>query len=188
MTRFPLMMLILAAVVLGAAACTCDSVKTDSAVATADAGDAPQAEETLTLLYVQTAQGVVYADGVVTLTGVAPATLFFSDRPQRVAGHIPTSEFVATWGEGEDSFASNPPNATLSVFTAKDEIINVVATLTSPRLKGADLVYDISVINGEMMAEGGACSLFIDIIGRPMTPMSVAGVHRRAVRRAVIFR
>ena len=32
-------------------------------------------------------------------------------------------------------------------------------------------------------AAGGASSLFIDVIGRPATPLSVAGVHRRERRR-----
>jgi hypothetical protein len=40
-----------------------------------------------------------------------------------------------------------------------------------------------------MPASGGPASLFIDIIGMPLTPMSYAGVARRtAYRRAVIYR
>lgn len=35
-------------------------------------------------------------------------------------------------------------------------------------------------------AEGDASSLFIDIIGRPLTPLSVGGVRRRTRRR--VFR
>jgi hypothetical protein len=39
-----------------------------------------------------------------------------ADRPVRSAGHQPTADVIAEWGSGEDSFAKNPPNATLSVF------------------------------------------------------------------------
>ncbi|MEZ4518714.1 MAG: hypothetical protein R3C44_18495 [Chloroflexota bacterium] len=44
-------------------------------------------------LFVQGAAGMVYEDGRLTLTGIAPTTLMFADRPQRVTGHVPTEEF-----------------------------------------------------------------------------------------------
>ena len=53
-----------------------------------------------------------------TLPGLAPATLFFADRPERVVGHISAGEFVAQWGEGNNNFAEDPPNAVLS-FVAR---------------------------------------------------------------------
>jgi len=36
-------------------------------------------------------------------------------------------------------------------------------------------------------AEGGLASLFIDIIGMPLTPLSFAGARRRMWRRAVLY-
>jgi hypothetical protein len=40
-----------------------------------------------------------------TLKGVSPTTLFFSDRPVRIAGHFHTKqEFLPLWVEGKDSF------------------------------------------------------------------------------------
>jgi hypothetical protein len=51
------------------------------------------------------------------------------------------------------------------------------------------LSYDVKVLEGSMPASGGPASLFIDVIGMPMTPISYAGVARRtAYRRAVIRR
>jgi hypothetical protein len=38
-------------------------------------------------------------------------------------------------------------------------------------------------LDGEMPAEGGPSALFIDVIGRPATPVSAAGMHRRTRRR-----
>jgi hypothetical protein len=56
------------------------------------------------------------AKSTITLVGVSPSTLFFTDRPVRMAGHYHTrEEFLKLWSEGPDSFAKNPPNATLSV-------------------------------------------------------------------------
>ena len=44
-------------------------------------------------------------------------------------------------------------------------------------------------LEGNMPAKGGPVSLFIDIIGMPLTPVSYAGMARRtAYRRAVYWR
>jgi hypothetical protein len=63
----------------------------------------------------------------------------------------------------------------------------VVVKLSKPRLSGKDLTYDIKVIEGKVPPKGGACSVFIDIIGLPFTPLSIAGVARRTTRRAVLW-
>ena len=82
-------------------------------------------------LFVQTAGGMAYHDGKLTLHDLAPTTLFFSDRPDRVTGHISSEEFVDSWDKGPDSFASNPPNAVLSVFHP-DGVSDVVVEITEP--------------------------------------------------------
>jgi len=115
-------------------------------------------------------------------------TVYFSDRPERISGHTPTEAFVSEWGVGEDSFQSNPPNAALSIFSGKGEPEEIVLTLANPRLKQGDLIYDVEVLEGNATASGAGSSLFIDVIGRPLTPMSIAGVHRRRRRRRMIRR
>ena len=81
-------------------------------------------------LFVQNAKGVVFEKGTITLKGVSPTTLFFSDRPMRIAGHLTTEEYIQMWGEGKDSFASDPPNATLSIFQDdKEKLIDVVVKI-----------------------------------------------------------
>ena len=137
-------------------------------------------------LFVLTAESATLADGVLTMGDVNPATLYFSDRPDRLAGHETTEEFVASWGEGDDSFASKPPNATLSVLSGP-EPQDVVVVLREPRLEGGDLEFSVEVLEGNPEIAGGANSLFIDIIGRPLTPMSYAGVARRTTRRAFLY-
>ena len=151
--------------------------------------EAPVQEEPAALtheveyLFVLTAESATLADGVLKMGDVNPATLYFSDRPDRIAGHQATEEFVAEWGVGDDNFASNPPNATLSVLSGT-EPQDVVVVLSEPRLEGGDLIFKVSVLDGNPDVAGGANSLFIDIIGRPLTPMSMAGVARRTTRRA----
>ncbi len=133
-------------------------------------------------LYVQTAHGMSYDNGKLTLHTIAPTTMFFSDRPDRVTGHISSEEFVATWDVGEDSFASNPPNAALSIFH-EDGVSDIVVELMNPEMVDGDLTYSVGILDGEMPASGGPNTLFIDIIGRPLSPVSVCGVRRREDRR-----
>ncbi len=148
---------------------------------------AEQKVQTVQFLFVQNAGGMVFDNGAITLRGVSPTTLFFSDRPMRIAGHYTTEEFVETWGEGKDSFLADPPNATLSIFEKeKDKLLDVVVKLSNPQLKGRDLTYNVAIIEGQMPAQGGVCSLFIDIIGMPWTPISFAGAARRWTARAVV--
>jgi hypothetical protein len=141
------------------------------------------------VLFVQNAEAVVFGQGTLTLKGVSPMTVFFADRPVRIAGHFNTKdEYVPLWDEGKDSFLKDPPNATVSIYEkGQEQLTDVVVKLTKPRLAGRDLTYDIKVIEGKAPQKGGACSVFIDIIGLPFTPLSFAGVARRTTRRAVLW-
>lgn len=141
-----------------------------------------EAEE-IEALFVQTAHKMAYDDGEVKLSGLAPTTLMFSDRPDRVTAHVRSREFVDSWTEGDDSFESNPPNAVLSVFHP-DGVKDVVVVLMDPKLKEHELSYQVEILDGEMPDTGGECALFIDVIGRPLSPVSLAGVNRRGRRRA----
>ena len=135
-------------------------------------------------LFVQSAHGLTTNDGSVTFHGLAHQTLFFADRPQRVVGHLTSRKFVDQWGEGEDSFAEDPPNAVVSFLEDGDEVPEeVTMTISDPQLNGDTLTYKVDVLDGTLPAKAGPCSLFIDPIGRPLSPMSVAGVRRRERRR-----
>ena len=125
----------------------------------------------------------VNLDGRITLHGVSATTLFFSDRPYRLTGHVPTEDFVSQWGLGDDNFAEDPPNALLSIFE-EDAVNDVVVILTEPKLSNGDLSFAIEVTDGDLIGSDGPVSLFIDMIGRPLTPVSIAGGRRRGRRRA----
>ena len=64
-------------------------------------------------LFVQSAKSLSFdkASSKMTLEGVSPATIFFSDRPERIAGNMTTAAFIPFWSKGKDNFASNPPNS-----------------------------------------------------------------------------
>ena len=85
------------------------------------------------------------------------------------------------------SFLSDPPNADISILEG-DQLRQIVAVLQDPVLQGDNLTYTVKVVQGEMPATGSDVSVFIDIIGMPLTPLSFAGVARRNYRRAVFYR
>ncbi|NRG16090.1 hypothetical protein HPQ64_00120 [Rhizobiales bacterium] len=139
-------------------------------------------DEAVELLFVQTSGGVTLGDGKLTLQVASPNTLYFSDRPERIVGRVTTKDFVDHWASGDDSFKQDPPNAVLTADNGgMAEEVTVV--LRDPRLEGGDLVYDVEILSGAKELSGKWASLFIDLIGRPLTPLSYAGVARRAGRR-----
>jgi hypothetical protein len=140
-----------------------------------------EAEESM---FVQTAHGTTSDGTTLTLTEVTPSTLYFSDRPKRVVGHMATSDFVDLWGEGDNSFEEDPPNAVLSFLEAGDQAPeDAVVVIQQPRLENGSLSYSIETLEGTVPTQTGPVTLFIDPFGRPLSPVSVCGVRRRERRR-----
>lgn len=166
-------------VLIGAAA----AATTGVAGAAAASDDASKAD----FLFVQTADSMAFAADAnrLTLRDVGPSTLFFTDRPERIAGNMSTESFIPFWSEGTDSFLSDPPNADLSIMV-NGELRQVVVELRDPRMVEGNLEYTVKLIEGDMPIVADNVSLFIDVIGMPLTPLSYAGVRRRAYRRAVL--
>jgi hypothetical protein len=140
--------------------------------------------EDMEALFVQTAASMTSDRGTITLHGMSPSTLYFADRPKRDVGHMMTAHFVANWAEGENSFAKNPPNAVLSFAEPGDRLPgDAVVVIQDPQLAGDTLTYSVELLDGTMPTATGACALFIDPFGRPLSPVSAAGMHRRERRR-----
>jgi hypothetical protein len=96
-----------------------------------------------------------------TLNGV-PNVIYFSDRPDRVAGHLSLKKFVEMWNQGDDSFKADPPNATLSVLK-EDEARNVVVELMSVEHKKDSVVFKVVLLEGKGIESFEASTLFIDV-------------------------
>jgi len=63
-----------------------------------------------------------------------------ADRPRREVGHMSCEHFVSVWGEGDNSFAADPPNAVLSFLDPSGSYPeDTVVVLSEPRLAGGDL-------------------------------------------------
>jgi hypothetical protein len=140
-------------------------------------------------LLVFNARGVDLQGDKLVLNGISPNTIVFADRPVRSAGHDTTAHIVEDWSKGSDSFAKDPPNATVSAFTKDGSgVKDAVVVLKSPKLEGDKLTFDVEVLEGDLKGADGAAAVFIDIIGRPLTPLSFAGVARRTAWRGAYYR
>ncbi|CAA9576576.1 MAG: hypothetical protein AVDCRST_MAG59-4129 [uncultured Thermomicrobiales bacterium] len=113
-----------------------------------------------------------------TLTGHVDQTVWFSDRPERLTGALPTAELLA----GPLFDPADPPNAALVVRTAGGEEDVLVVELGNPRYDAAagTLSYDAAPLAGnpggglaelagrqqdaELPASFGPGALFIDSI------------------------
>jgi hypothetical protein len=98
-----------------------------------------------------------------TLTGVTANTIVFADRPVRAAGHVATDQFVQQWDEEKNSFAADPPNATISILGGDgSKVSDAVVTLKSAKLEGGDLTFDVAILEGNLDGASGRAALFID--------------------------
>jgi hypothetical protein len=120
--------------------------------------------EWVELLFVQSATSGSFDGKTLTLHHVGP-TAFFTDRPQRVAGHVRTSHFLKMWDEGNNSFEIDPPNANIAIFSGETPD-NVVIELGQPKLEGTTLSYPIKVLRGKLPHRFEEASMVIDILGR----------------------
>jgi hypothetical protein len=114
------------------------------------------------LLYTLSANSGTMEGGRITLENV-PLVVYFSDRPNRLAGHLSLQVFAQGWDQGSDSFRADPPNATLSILT-DDGVNNVVIEISEPdtKIKEGSISFKVRVLEGKVPKSFGAATLFID--------------------------
>ena len=132
--------------------------------------------EDIEALFAQTARELTTDGDKVTFHHLSPATLFFSDRPQRVVGHLTTQQFVDEWGKGENSFADDPPNAVISFVEIGDETPeDAIVVLKDPQIEGDSLTYTVDLLEGSLPRQGRAGLR----VHRPLRPAALAGLAGR---------
>jgi len=156
------------------------------ALSACDASSGSSDDESLdpetSFMFVQEAASGTFADNgdgthTLTLGGVSPGTVYFSDRPETVTGSAPMGDFVA----GFDWDEENPPNAAVVLGEAADssEQDTIIVQIYDPRYEPAaqTLTYTVRILDNydgsglaEYLAQAdaslpasfGAVSLFID--------------------------
>ena len=88
------------------------------------------------------------------MSGVANATVAFTERPIRLPSDVPTSLFVSTAFTpknenlgGEDSFYTTAPNAALACVSSTSGVSRVVMELYAPVLIDDDITFDVNIIH-----------------------------------------
>jgi hypothetical protein len=126
------------------------------------------ADDKVQLMFVQAAESLKADGQTLRLVNVSPQTIYFADRPKRVAGNVTMPAYLKEWtaAAGPNNFSKDPPNATLSVYEAGQDLNTLaVVKISQPVVDGKDIVYSYKVIEGKVPTAGGATSLFIDWIG-----------------------
>jgi len=99
-------------------------------------------------MFVHTARSVSSDAGTLTLHGLNPSTLYFSDRPERVVGHMTTAQFVQMWSQGPNSFLEDPPNAVLSWVEPDEQAPEDAVVVLRDPVAGEDTItYSIEVLD-----------------------------------------
>ncbi len=111
------------------------------------------------LFVLSAASGSLKGD-TLTLNAV-PNVVYFTDRPDRVAGHLSLEKFVESWDKGSDSFKKDPPNAILSVLN-KDGAQNMVIELMSVEQKSGSVIFKVAMLDDNTHENFRITSLFID--------------------------
>ena len=89
-----------------------------------------------------------------TLTETDPATVVFTDRPDRDAGRYSTKWVLQSWED--DLFPGDPPNATVVVSNAPDQQDAMVVTLGSPSYtKDATVTFPVTPVDGQVLGGQG---------------------------------
>ncbi len=110
----------------------------------------PAAGHALDVLFIQTfergsmvRQGAASDMFTLTLEGVATTTVYFSERPERIAGLVDTADFV----DDRVFSSANPPNAALAAMAEGGQEV-IVVDLRTPRYEPTTRVaiYDASPI------------------------------------------
>ena len=106
------------------------------------------------------------------LNDISDNTILFSDRPDRIVTSVSTSEFIGNWSVGEDSFATNAPNAVLVIDEQEGKQDVVIIELFNPiyDVDKKALQYEIAAENAtaiELPGEFGQSTIVIDAVVNP---------------------
>jgi hypothetical protein len=152
----------------------------------------PEAGEEVELLFVQPVGSGTLTESeqgyTLSFRHDTGQTIYFSDRPERITGLLPTAELVAQWPFEDES----PPNAALAISNASDTGATVfVGVLSNPTWDAASatLSYGFSMLSDDIPAGSptpvpesfNSATLFIDASGPMHRPIIVANLSGRDI-------
>lgn len=107
-------------------------------------------------VFVLSAKSGCYQNNELSLKEIN-SVIYFSDRPNRVAGHMELSKFPGIWKEKEET---TKRCAILSIVRPEEEI---VVELSNPIIAGNNITFTYKNIPIDFPKKFSACALFIDM-------------------------
>lgn len=128
---------------------------------------ADDAASSKTFLFVERAATAQMDGDVLSLLGIDENIEFFADRPYRDSGTISLQTFIDSWGDGTDSFETDPPNAALVGFV-DGETVTLIVELGSPRPIDNGVSYTFKLLDGEAVPQIDDAVVVIDGVEIPI--------------------
>ena len=100
-------------------------------------------------------------DGDTLTLKEVPLVVYFSDRPNRIAGHVTLEKFIEMWDKGVDSFKVDPPDAELAIYDESGDKHGVLI-ISAPVVKGDSISFRVRVFAESVPESFGHATLFID--------------------------
>ena len=125
-------------------------------------------------MFVHSARAMRFDGHRLVLLDLAPSTVYLTGQPARIIGHLPTGMFLDRWYADAGDYPTQPVAAVLSLLEVEDRHSrDVHIQVALPRIAESGLVYEVTVLSGDIPAETGGCALFI----RPfLTPVTLEDV------------
>lgn len=121
-------------------------------------------------MYVHFARGMRFDGHRLVLLDLAPSTVYLTGQPARMMGHLPTGMFLDRWYADAGSNPTQPVAGVLSLLEVEDRHArDVHIQIALPRIAETGIVYDITVLSGDVPVESGGCTLFVRPFLIPVT-------------------
>ena len=119
-------------------------------------------------LFLQKAKTVTYDGKILKLSDAFPSTIYFSNRPYRIVGHVRNHDFIRLWNETrKDSFKKVVPNGAISYVDKKGNPDVAVVELLEIKVEKKSILYHIKLLNGNLPDSASDAILFIDSTSCP---------------------
>ena len=131
-------------------------------------------EKSVSLLFVVTGSSGSLTGDELTLRDVS-SVIFFSDRPERLAGQLSIEEFLDMWELSD--FSTVPPNADLNARSHRGDEVNAVYVLTKVSSTVDGLRFAVEQVNGSKDTITGELTnpaLFVDLDATQCCPAGLS--------------
>lgn len=125
---------------------------------------AAPSKQKVELLFVQSGKNADFNGKILKINNITSNTIYFSNRPQRIVGHIPNADFLKAWNskKQKDSFKKDSPNAAISYYGKDGKPDVAIVELSDFKVEKNSISYEVKILSGKLPKESREVTLFID--------------------------